>query len=84
MEGGDRRGLGEGQVIIATNALGLGINVPNIQVMVHVGSIWHLKLKNYGQESGQAGQDSGQSEAIIMLPVQDGKRIKGVIPNKQG
>jgi superfamily II DNA helicase RecQ len=84
MEGGGRRGLGEGRVIIATNALGLGIDVPNIRVVVHVGSIRHLKLKNYGQESGRAGRDGGRSEAIIMLPVQDGKRIEGVIPNEQG
>ena len=57
MEGEGRHRLGEGRVIIATNILGLGINVPNIQVMVHIGSIWHLKLKNYRQESRQAGQD---------------------------
>jgi superfamily II DNA helicase RecQ len=29
-------GLGNGRVIVATNTLGLGINVLDIRVMVHV------------------------------------------------
>jgi superfamily II DNA helicase RecQ len=39
--------LGEGRVIVTTNTLGLGINIPDIRVVVHVGFIRNLKLKNY-------------------------------------
>lgn len=34
-------------MIVVTNALGLGIDVPDIRVVVYVGFIRHLKLKNY-------------------------------------
>jgi len=60
-------------VIITTNILGLGIDVLDIRVVVHVEFIRHLKLKNYGQESRRAGRDRGKSEAIIILPVRDGQ-----------
>ncbi len=73
MDGREGGGLGEGRVIVATNALGLGIDVPDIRVVVHIGFIRNLKLKNYSQESGRAGRDGGRSEAIIILPVRDRK-----------
>lgn len=71
-------------MIVATNALGLGIDVPDIRVVVYVRFIRHLKLKNYSQESGRAGRDSGRSEAIIMLPVRDGKQVESVTRDERG
>ncbi|HYT46090.1 MAG TPA: helicase-related protein [Methylomirabilota bacterium] len=71
-------------MIVTTNALGLGIDVPDIRVVVHVGFIKKLKLKNYSQESGQAGQDRARSEAIIMLPIQDRKQIERTEKDEQG
>jgi superfamily II DNA helicase RecQ len=55
MDGREGSGLGEGCVIVITNILGLGIDVPDIRVVVYVGFIRNLKLKNYGQESRRAG-----------------------------
>jgi len=77
-------GLGEGQVIVTTNVLGLGIDVPDIRVVVHVGFIRNLKLKNYSQESRRAGRDGGKSEAIIILPVREGKQVGGVVKDERG
>lgn len=62
------RGPGHSQVsrrvMVASNALGLGINVGDIRVVFHIG--WLRKLKDYGQESGRAGRDGLPSEAIVI------------------
>lgn len=75
-------GVGEGRVIVATNALGLGIDVPDIRVVIHVGKV--RRLKDYGQESGRAGRDGERSEAIIMLPTRDGQPIEAPTMNERG
>jgi superfamily II DNA helicase RecQ len=55
---------GQQQVFTATNALGLGIDAPTIQAVVHIGTV--QKMRHYAQESGRAGRDGKASEAIIM------------------
>jgi len=53
------------QVIVATNALGLGIDVPDVRLVLHAEA--SFDLLNYGQESGRAGRDGQRSEAIVLL-----------------
>jgi superfamily II DNA helicase RecQ len=60
------------QVFTATNALGLGINAPTIQAVVHIGTV--QKMQHYAQESRQAGRNSKVSKAIIMQPYQETQR----------
>jgi superfamily II DNA helicase RecQ len=55
---------GKSRVISATNALGLGVDLPDIRVVIHAGP--PRKLRNYAQESGRAGRDGEKSEAIIV------------------
>ena len=55
---------GKHRVISATNALGLGIDLPDIRVVIHAGQ--PQKLRDYAQESGRAGRDRKSSEAIIV------------------
>ncbi|PQE05104.1 hypothetical protein CJF31_00006102 [Rutstroemia sp. NJR-2017a BVV2] len=55
------------QVVVATNAFGLGIDRPDIRVVVHIGPIY--QMRNYSQESRRTGRDGQRSEAIIMMPV---------------
>jgi superfamily II DNA helicase RecQ len=43
------------QVFTATNALGLGVDAPTIQAVVHIGTV--RKMRHYAQESGRAGRD---------------------------
>ena len=53
-------------MIIATNAFGLGIDTPDIRVVIHTGDIY--QMQSYSQESGYRGQDSERSEAIVVIP----------------
>ena len=55
---------GKSRVISATNALGLGVDLPDIRVVIHAGP--PAKLRDYAQESGRAGRDREKSEAIIV------------------
>jgi superfamily II DNA helicase RecQ/uncharacterized C2H2 Zn-finger protein len=55
---------GDNRVIVATNALGLGVDIPDIRVVIHAGQ--PRKLRDYAQESGRAGRDGLASEAIIV------------------
>ena len=59
---------GDERVWVATNALGVGIDIPNIRVVIHIGV--KEKMRDYVQESGRAGRDSERSEGIIMRSVQ--------------
>ena len=52
------------QVFTATNALGLGIDAPQIRAVIHVGM--RKKMRDYAQESGRAARDGKDSDAIIM------------------
>jgi superfamily II DNA helicase RecQ len=53
-------------VIAATNALGMGVDIPDIRVIFYIGA--PRTLLDYAQESRWAGWDSQASEAIIIQP----------------
>lgn len=68
---------GEERVWVASNALGVGIDIPDIRVVLHVGV--KKKMRDYVQESGRAGRDGLKSEGIIMRAVEKfGNRVIGV------
>jgi superfamily II DNA helicase RecQ len=59
-------------VIVATYALGIGINIGNVQAVVHVAP--PNLLQEYCQESSRAGQDRSLAECIVLAkPVLKGK-----------
>jgi RecQ family ATP-dependent DNA helicase len=62
---------GDNRVIVATTALGLGVDIPDIRVVIHAGK--PRKLRDYGQESGRAGRDGLPSEAVIICSSQGGE-----------
>ena len=48
----------------ATNALGLGVDAPQIRSVIHIGI--RETMRQYAQESGRAGRDELPNEAIII------------------
>ena len=55
----------EQSVIAATNALGMGINVSNVRLIVHTAP--PRTLVDYVQESGRAGRDGAASRLLLLI-----------------
>lgn len=67
---------GELRVIVATNAFGMGIDKPDVRLVIHAelpGS-----LENYLQEAGRAGRDQQAARCVLLYTPEDVERQFGM------
>lgn len=72
------------QVMVATNAFGMGIDKPNVQCVIHIQL--PENLESYYQEAGRAGRNGEKSYAVALVNASDIRTARSqfieVLPDK--
>lgn len=75
---------GESRVIVATNAFGMGIDKPDVRLVIHIDL--PDSIEAYFQEAGRAGRDGLKAYAVILYAKADKvllqRRIPDTFPDK--
>lgn len=76
---------GESRVMVATNAFGMGIDKPDVRIVIHMDL--PDSIEAYFQEAGRAGRDGQKAYAVILYTKSDKttlhKRIPDNFPEKE-
>ena len=76
---------GEVRVMVATNAFGMGIDKPDVRIVLHLDL--PDSLEAYFQEAGRAGRDGEKAYAVILYSKSDKttlhKRVVDTFPDKE-
>lgn len=75
---------GESRVMVATNAFGMGIDKPDVRIVIHIDM--PDSPEAYFQEAGRAGRDGQKAYAVLLYAKSDkvnlNKRISDTFPDK--
>ncbi|WP_370408602.1 ATP-dependent DNA helicase RecQ [Tenacibaculum dicentrarchi] len=70
-------------IIVATNAFGMGIDKPNVRVVIHLNL--PISIENYIQEAGRGGRDGNKAFSVVLNNLNDIKKstdlLKKSLPN---
>ena len=67
------------QVMVATNAFGMGIDKPDVKTVIHLNL--PESIESYFQEAGRAGRDGHKAFAVILKNNSDGLLVKSQFLN---
>lgn len=65
------------RIIVATTAFGMGINKPDVELVVHYDTPFHIE--GYYQEAGRAGRNDQSAKSIVLYNNSDIKRLESSI-----
>lgn len=73
---------GKKPIMVATNAFGLGIDKPDVRLVIHAGL--PLSMDGYVQEIGRAGRDGKKSRCVLFFTKADFERNKRILSHSGG
>ena len=73
---------GKYTVLVATSAFGLGVDIPNIRLVIHAGL--PLGLSDYTQQIGRGGRNGKKTHCILLYAPGDEKRALRILKGNSG